>query len=68
MFRLKPLVWYYIYIDIDKADIFISDEPPVRSDKDKCWYHPELKYKCILKPFIRQDPKVSANIQEFVQL
>lgn len=44
---------------------FLSDEAPIRSDEDKCWYHPEYEYRCTGHPWMIGEPTSSANIQEF---
>lgn len=63
MYKIETDVWYYIYID-DK-DLYISTDPPVRSDKDQAWYHPDYNYRCLMRPIMFGDPEASENIIEW---
>ena len=63
MIKLKSGIFYYIYIS--EKDVFISEESPQRSDKDKKWYHPDCGLRCI--NYVRiGEPEDSDNIQEFI--
>ena len=64
MLKLKSQTPYYVYTD--GKELYISEDEPIRSDKDKCWYHPKLGYKTHGCPFIISDPKSSSNIKEFI--
>jgi len=66
MIQLKSQTWYYLYTD--GKEIYLSEDTPTRSDKDKCWYHPELGYKIYGKPFIIYKQTSSENIQEFIDV
>lgn len=63
MIKLKTQTWYYIYTD--GKEFFLSENAPVRDDSKKNWHHPELGYRCYLKPFWIDNPVCSKNIQEF---
>ncbi len=65
LINLKADTWYYLYAS-KKGDLYISDEAPVKlNEKERGWYHPIHKYRCLPPPIIIHEPSSSNNIEDF---
>lgn len=62
MIKLKSQTFHYIYTD--EKDFFISEDAPIRSDKEKKWYHEDLGYRCINFVVVKK-PEISSQLQDF---